>query len=148
MMVGTGRASSLGILIRSGEVLERLAHAGTVAFDKTGTLTERFAAVASVVPAPGVDHDRLLALAAAVEAESDHPIAVAIGAAAPTTRPASDIEVLAGAGVRGRVDGRLVTIGRADPASTSRCPAPGLRRRAQPAGRPSCRWHTGPRSPG
>jgi len=48
MMVGTGRASALGILIRSGDALERLARADTVAFDKTGTLTERFATVTTV----------------------------------------------------------------------------------------------------
>ena len=44
MMVGTGRASALGILVRSGDALERLARADMVVFDKTGTLTERFAA--------------------------------------------------------------------------------------------------------
>ena len=73
MMVGTGRASALGILVRSGEALERLARADTVVFDKTGTLTERFASVTGVASIPDVPEDRVLALAAAVESESDHP---------------------------------------------------------------------------
>ena len=75
MMVGTGRASALGILVRSGDALERLARADIVVFDKTGTLTERFAAVTGVAAVPDVTDDRVLALAAAVEAESEHPIA-------------------------------------------------------------------------
>jgi copper-transporting P-type ATPase V len=112
MMVGTGRASSLGILIRSGEILERLARADTVAFDKTGTLTERFARVTATTSAPGWDNAGVLALASAVEAESDHPIAAAIRDAVPPPSAAGDIEVLTGFGVRGSVGGRRVTVGR------------------------------------
>ncbi len=78
MMVGTGRAAALGIFIRSGDALERLAHVDTVAFDKTGTLTERHAVVAKAMAIPGVQVQELLDLAAAVEVESDHPIAQAI----------------------------------------------------------------------
>ncbi len=63
MMVGTGRASALGILIRSGDALERLARADTVVFDKTGTLTERFASVTDVASVPDVADAWVLGLA-------------------------------------------------------------------------------------
>jgi len=112
MMVGTGRASALGILIRSGEVLERLARADTVVFDKTGTLTERYASVTSVAAVPGVAESEVLALAAAVEAESEHPIAGAIRAVGTAEHPATGLEVLPGAGVTGWVEHRRVTVGR------------------------------------
>ncbi len=112
MMVGTGRASSLGILVRSGEALERLARADMVVFDKTGTLTERFARVTGVASVPDLSDDDVLGLAAAVEAESEHPIAVAIrGAASPTAR-ATGVTALPGAGVTGTVDGHVVAVGR------------------------------------
>ncbi len=118
MMVGTGRASALGILVRSGDALERLARADTVVFDKTGTLTERFASVTDVASVPDVPGQRVLGLAAAIEAESEHPIAVAIcGAAEPAGR-ATDVEVLPGAGVRGTVGGHRVAVGRLEGAST------------------------------
>jgi heavy metal translocating P-type ATPase len=112
MMVGTGRASALGILIRSSDALERLARADTVAFDKTGTLTERFASVTAVASVREVGDDRVLALAAAVEAESEHPIAVAICDAGPPASRATDVEVLAGTGITGTVDGHRVAVGR------------------------------------
>lgn len=113
MMVGTGRASSLGILIRSGEVLERLARADTVVFDKTGTLTEGRAQVVAVAAVPGLTEADVLSLAAAVEAESEHPIAAAIRAAAPPAGPVADVEVVTGFGVRGTLDGHRLEVGRA-----------------------------------
>ncbi len=79
-MVGLGRASELGILVRSGDALERLAAVDLAVFDKTGTLTARTAVVAGVVAAPGCTGTRVLELAAAVEADADHPIARAITA--------------------------------------------------------------------
>ncbi len=114
MMVGTGRASTLGILIRSGDALERLARADTVVFDKTGTLTERFATVTAVASVPDVADTEVLALASAIEAESEHPIAVAIRGASPLTGRATDVEVLSGTGVVGTVDGQRITVGRLD----------------------------------
>jgi len=114
MMVGTGRASSLGILIRSGEILERLARADTVVFDKTGTLTEGFASVCEVASVPGWTDLEVLSMAAAVEAESDHPIASAIRAAASPAGPATERVVLPGSGVEGRVGDALVRVGRLD----------------------------------
>lgn len=119
MMVGTGRASLLGIYVRSGAALERLAKATTVAFDKTGTLTERYAEVSDAgLARAGTTLDELFAQAAAVEQESDHPIATAIVAQA-TKRTlivprAQDIQATPGVGVRGHVDGHLVEVARYD----------------------------------
>ena len=117
MMVGCGRAAALGIFIRNGEVLERLAKVETVVFDKTGTLTERHAVVTSVAAVPGTTSGDVLAMAAAVEAESDHPISSAITtAAASSGRPsASDVRSLPGVGVSGTVDGQSVRVGRLVP---------------------------------
>jgi len=112
MMVGSGRASALGIFIRSGEAMEHLASIDTVVFDKTGTLTERFASVTGVNAVHGVSQAEVLGTAAAVEAESDHPIAVAILAGAPPIGPVADGHVLAGVGVVGTVAGRRVQVSR------------------------------------
>jgi heavy metal translocating P-type ATPase len=117
MMVGTGRGSALGVLIRSGGALERLARADTVVFDKTGTLTERFATVTGVAVASGHSPEEILALAAAVEAEADHPVARAIRDAAPSdvgVGRATNVEVLVGQGMGGEVGGHRVVVGRSD----------------------------------
>jgi heavy metal translocating P-type ATPase len=114
MMVGTGRASALGILVRSGDAMERLARADTIVFDKTGTLTERFASVTDVASIPDTPPSRVLGLAAAVEVESEHPIALAIRGAAPPIGRATEVEVLPGAGVIGTVDGHRILVGRLD----------------------------------
>jgi cation-transporting ATPase V/Cu+-exporting ATPase len=82
IMVGTGRAAELGVLIKSVEVLERTRHITTVVVDKTGTLTRGQMALTDVVPARGVQAEELLRLAGAVEADSEHPIGAAIAAAA------------------------------------------------------------------
>jgi copper-transporting P-type ATPase V len=112
MMVGCGRASALGILVRSGEGLERLAKVDTVVFDKTGTLTERFARVTEVMVCGGTTGDEVMALAAAVEAESDHPIATAIRAEAAesTVSGCENPTVLPGIGVEGTVGGHVVRV--------------------------------------
>ena len=121
MMVGCGRASALGIFVRSGDALERLARVDWVAIDKTGTLTERFAEVTDVVAVAGGDTGALLALAAAVESGSDHPIATAVRNAAgrqddrfPVPQ-ATDVHALAGIGVSGAVEGNLIEVGRVVP---------------------------------
>ncbi len=119
MMVGCGRAAALGIFIRSGDVLERLAKVDTVVFDKTGTLTERHAVVTSVSAIPGTTAEEVLALAAAVEAESEHPIASAITTAATSAgRPvgtAADVRSLPGVGVTGTVGTHSIRVGRLVP---------------------------------
>ncbi len=116
MMVGCGRASALGIFVRGGDALERLAKVDRVAFDKTGTLTERHAVVTGLASLPEWDAGAVLSLAAAVEATSDHPIATAVlDAARERGAPvgvAADVVALPGIGVSGTVDGHRVTVER------------------------------------
>ncbi len=112
MMVGCGRASALGIFVRGGDVLERLARADVVAFDKTGTLTEPGAVVAEARGVDGAADGEVLGLAAAVEAEGDHPIAVAVRAAWPSPARAVGVEEIPGVGVTGTVGGEVVRVHR------------------------------------
>jgi cation-transporting ATPase V len=108
IMVGTGRGAELGVLIKSVEVLERTRAITTVVFDKTGTLTRGQMALTDVVAADGVDWARLLRLAGAVEADSEHPIGAAIGAAARQQGQlpaASGFQAVAGQGVHADVAG-------------------------------------------
>ncbi len=116
MMVGCGRASALGIFVRGGDALERLAKVDRVAFDKTGTLTERHAVVTGLAWLPDWDAADVLSLAAAVEAASDHPIATSVlDAARDRGAPvgvAADVMAIPGVGVSGTVDGHQVTVER------------------------------------
>jgi heavy metal translocating P-type ATPase len=82
IMVGTGRGAEMGVLFRKGEALQALQSVKVVAFDKTGTLTEGKPRLADMALAPGFDRAAVLAVVAAVEAKSEHPIARAIVAAA------------------------------------------------------------------
>jgi copper-transporting P-type ATPase V len=116
IMVGTGRGAELGVLIKRIETLERTRHITTVVFDKTGTLTQGRMALTDTATAEGVDVDELLRRAAAVEADSEHPIGQAIALAArervgdlPTV---TAFEALAGEGVRADVEGTTVWVGR------------------------------------
>ena len=77
IMVGTGKGAENGILIKSGEALEITHKVQTVVLDKTGTITEGKPKVTDIYPV-GTDKDRLLQLAASIEAKSEHPLAVAI----------------------------------------------------------------------
>ena len=81
-MVGVGRGASLGVLIRSADVLERMEKVDTVVIDKTGTLTEGKPRLVTIQPANGVSEAKLLRLAAALEQGSEHPLAAAIIAGA------------------------------------------------------------------
>ncbi len=115
IMVGTGRAAQLGVLFRKSEALQVLRDAKVVAFDKTGTLTEGKPKLTDLILDDDFDHDEVLALVAAVESRSEHPIAAAIVAAAQEAGLAlgtvTDFISNAGTGVTGRVDGRLVSVG-------------------------------------
>ncbi|HWV20359.1 MAG TPA: heavy metal translocating P-type ATPase [Devosia sp.] len=82
IMVGTGRAAELGVLFRKSEALQRLRDADVVAFDKTGTLTEGKPVLTDLILDDDFDHDEVLSLVAAAESRSEHPIALAIVAAA------------------------------------------------------------------
>ena len=117
VMVATGRGAELGVLIKGGEALERLASVDTVVFDKTGTITEGKPAVVDIVPGNGADPATLLRVAASLERLSEHPIATAIvGAARNRGVSLADPESFlseAGHGVSGRVDGHEVAVGNA-----------------------------------
>lgn len=115
LLVGTGRGAQLGILIRGPQVLEDTRGIDTVLLDKTGTITEGNLSVASVDPADPAGTAKLLALAGAAEAGSEHPIARAIVEAAKSEGAlpeATSFHSAAGGGVRAVVDGRNVVVGR------------------------------------
>jgi Cu+-exporting ATPase len=119
IMVGTGRAAQLGVIIKGGEVLEDTRRIDTIVLDKTGTVTEgRMSLVEVVVPdgSPGTLADELLRLAGAVEARSEHPIAQSIAAAASMqhsgTRTVAGFVNRPGIGVSASVDGVEVRVGR------------------------------------
>ena len=82
IMVGTGRAAELGVLFRKGEALQSLRKASVIALDKTGTITAGRPELTDLDVTQGFTADEALALAAAVESRSEHPIATAIAAAA------------------------------------------------------------------
>ena len=117
VMVATGRAASLGLLVKGGEALQRAGEVTTVVFDKTGTLTEGRPVVTDVVPAPGWPDGAgtLLALAGAVESLSEHPLAAAVVARAREEGGAiprvDDFASVTGQGVSGRAAGRAVLVG-------------------------------------
>ncbi|MEI2807457.1 MAG: heavy metal translocating P-type ATPase [Albidovulum sp.] len=117
ILVGTGRGAELGLLFRRGDALQRLAEAKVVAFDKTGTLTEGKPALTDLIAAPGFAADEVLALAAAAEARSEHPLARAIlaeaGARGLTLPAAEAARALPGRGLAARVAGRDILIGNA-----------------------------------
>ncbi len=117
LLVGTGRAAQLGILIKGPQVLESTRVVDTVVLDKTGTVTVGRPALTSVVVAHGVDERELLRRAGAVEEASEHPLAQAVAAGA-TARLGVDLPPVAafasvrGQGVSGEVDGEVVVAGR------------------------------------
>ena len=115
ILVGTGRGAALGVLIKGGEVLEASRRIDTVLFDKTGTLTEGKMTLRDAAAAPGESVEMLLALAAAIEASSEHPIGSAILSAARDRNlaipPASEFATSTGHGVTGQTGGTLVTVG-------------------------------------
>jgi Cu+-exporting ATPase len=120
IMVGTGMGARRGILIRDASVLERAGAIDDVILDKTGTLTVGKPSVTDVVPLdPALDQRTLLALAAAVETHSEHPIGVAIveRARADSVRvdPVSEFRSETGGAVHGVVAGRVLRIGRPGP---------------------------------
>ncbi|MET7430421.1 heavy metal translocating P-type ATPase [Streptomyces flaveolus] len=121
LMVGTGRGAQLGILIKGPEVLESTRRVDTVVLDKTGTVTTGRMTLLDVYVAEGEDEKELLRLAGALEHASEHPVARAVAAGAERSRawgsagappPVEHFENVPGRGVRGRVDGREVAVGR------------------------------------
>jgi Cu+-exporting ATPase len=116
IMVGVGRGATLGVLVKDAEALERMADVNVLVTDKTGTLTEGHPSVTAIHSAGGFDEARVLALAAALESQSEHPLAGAVVRAArerylelPTI---AHFESVTGEGVRGEVDGSSVLLGK------------------------------------
>ena len=116
LMVGTGRGAQLGILIKGPEVLESTRRVDTVVLDKTGTVTTGRMTLREVHAVAGTDEKEVLRLAGAVEHASEHPVAraVALGAEERAGRlpEVEGFQNVPGRGVRGRVDGREVAVGR------------------------------------
>jgi Cu2+-exporting ATPase len=113
--ISTERAARAGVLIKNRMALERMRTVDVVLFDKTGTLTKGEPELKDLAAADGTDRDELLALAAAAESDSEHPLARAIVAAArgrglPVPQ-ASGFTSLTGRGVSATVDGRTVLVG-------------------------------------
>ncbi len=117
IMVGVGRGAQAGVLIKNAEALERMEKVDTLVVDKTGTLTEGKPTVTAVVPAQGFSESDILRLAASVERASEHPLALAIVAAAEArelrTAPVSDFDSPTGKGALGSVEGHAVVLGNA-----------------------------------
>ena len=121
LVAALGTAARRGILIKGGVYLEELAKVRVVALDKTGTLTRGQPEVTDVIPVPTrpddppVPVDRALALAAGIEARSQHPLALAVlrhaEAAGVAPAEAGDFRSLTGAGASARVDGRMIYVG-------------------------------------
>jgi len=116
IMAGMGRGAKLGILFRNSDALETAQRIRTVLFDKTGTVTLGKPVLTDVIPAEGISDGELLALAAAAETGSEHPIANAIvdGARTRGIVPATPDTVTAepGAGVITTIDGREIRVGK------------------------------------
>jgi Cu+-exporting ATPase len=113
--VAMGRGATLGVLFKNAEAIERLRDVDTLVVDKTGTLTEGKPQLAGVEVGSGFETSRLLALSAALERASEHPLARAIveggrERGAPTL-VAEGVQSLTGKGVTGRVDGHQVAVG-------------------------------------
>ena len=115
IMVGTGKGAQHGVLIKNAEVLERMEKVDTIVVDKTGTLTEGKPKLTSIDVSSGWQEDDILALVAAVEASSEHPLATAIVEAAkerdlnlPT---ATNFDSITGEGVKASVNNHDVAIG-------------------------------------
>ncbi|MFE2604582.1 heavy metal translocating P-type ATPase [Streptomyces mirabilis] len=116
LMVGTGRGAQLGILIKGPEVLESTRRVDTVVLDKTGTVTTGRMTLREVYVAADTDEKEVLRLAGALEHASEHPVARAIAAGAQERTgdlpPVEHFENVPGLGVRGRVEGHDVQVGR------------------------------------
>lgn len=115
VLAGIAQAARHGVLVKGGVHLENLGRLRTIAFDKTGTITTGKFSVTDVVSLNGMQPDDVLGTAAAIEEQSNHPLAAAIVEAAKRRKvripSASSVENLAGRGMRARVDDTPVTIG-------------------------------------
>ena len=115
IVVAMGRGATMGVLFKNAEAIELMRKVDTLVVDKTGTLTEGKPQLAAIEPAAGFDDNQVLALAAALERASEHPLAAAIVKGAETRGvnlgSVENFESLTGRGVRGRVNGVDVALG-------------------------------------
>jgi Cu+-exporting ATPase len=116
IMVGVGRGAHAGVLIKNAEAIERLEKVSAIVVDKTGTLTEGKPRLIEVQTAAGLNENELVALAAAVEQGSEHPLGAAIVTAAKerglNLPAAQDFQSTTGRGVNAKVHGKLVLVGK------------------------------------
>ncbi|ONI49962.1 MULTISPECIES: cation-translocating P-type ATPase [unclassified Streptomyces] len=114
VVAAVGAASKAGVLIKGGAAVEALGAVRVVALDKTGTLTRNNPAVVDVVTTPGIERNRVLGIAAALEARSEHPLAAAILTAADKLPfpGAQDVEAVPGNGLTGAVEGAPARLGK------------------------------------
>ncbi len=118
VLSGIARAGRGGVLVKGGAALENLGTISVVAFDKTGTLTEGKPTLTDIAPAAGVRETELLAVAIAIEEKSDHPLAAAVvrdglrRLSGEEAVPAEGVESITGKGVKGRIAGEVVQIGK------------------------------------
>ena len=116
VMVGIGRGAQEGVLIRNAEAMEVMEKVTTVVVDKTGTLTEGKPRLTQILPVNGVSEDELLAVAASVEQNSEHPLAAAIvhGAKERNVKleGIADFTSITGGGVVGKIGGREIAVGK------------------------------------
>ncbi|UCD86154.1 MAG: copper-translocating P-type ATPase [Deltaproteobacteria bacterium] len=115
IMVGTGKGAEYGVLIRSGESLERAHRINTVMLDKTGTLTRGEPTVTDIIAVPSSSQEEVLRLAASAEHDSEHPLAEAIVQAAREKKlevfPVSNFSAIPGHGIEASVDGKKLLLG-------------------------------------
>jgi Cu+-exporting ATPase len=115
IMVGTGLGAEKGILIKSGESLEKAYKLTTVVFDKTGTLTRGEPVVTDIIPAEDVPPDEVMRIALSIEAVSEHPLAQAImdrgKSEGMQALPLQDFQAVTGLGARGSLENRPVLLG-------------------------------------
>ena len=118
IMVGSGVGAKRGILFKTAAALEQTGKVDTVVLDKTGTVTRGEPEVTDLCPAAGLTPEQLLTAAAALEAQSEHPLARAVTVRAAqeglSLPPAQEVTALPGSGIRGQVQGQTVQGGKLD----------------------------------
>ncbi|MGP1387565.1 MAG: heavy metal translocating P-type ATPase [Thainema sp.] len=116
LLSGIARGARQGILFKDGAQLETVGQVQAIAFDKTGTLTTGVLQVSDLIPAPGVDANRVLQIAASLEVYSEHPIAEAVVQAAQRQQlpliAAQAVQAAAGQGISGLIEGATVRLGK------------------------------------
>lgn len=116
LVAGMSRASRNGIIVKTGDVLEKLANARTFAFDKTGTITQGTLSVEAVKPVNGMPAEKLLVLAASVENNSNHILGRSLVSYAKgqqlTLKDSSNVKEVTAQGIQAEVDGQLIKVGK------------------------------------